>query len=445
MACSETSSQTDDSSSSNQGGSMSETQGGMAGGTLNQGGTNDDPMMEGGMMESNVCTAPANPPCDGQVDPPPPLNEHVAVYDDSHQMMIIFGGNTAVPENCGYPAYTGEGVTWLFYDYDQPTECGAWVKLEDNQPPGRARHSGTLGEGKMWIFGGRVRSGTSGPYSTFNDLWAFDVNTRTWEEITFTGPAPAPRYNTSLTYDPVRRALWVFAGNGASDALGPASLRDLWKFDIETRTWTEINPPSAIISRMWHSATFDSKRDRLVFYGGADNGAFFDDASYFSDLIYYWPGEDRWNQDNPEVSPDGRFWGRMVYMSDQDQYLLFGGHDDQNLGNRNDSWVFDPQTSTWIVADGEDTYNRPPNGFCDFPADFTNVDRSLPERRNAHTLVWSDQCGKALLFGGKTDCGAINDVWRFDTSGWTNLELATAGESCMRWRSNPDNCANMCF
>jgi hypothetical protein len=50
-----------------------------------------------------------------------------------------------------------------------------------------------------------------------------------------------------------------------------------------------------------------------------------------------------------------------------------------------------------------------------------------------------------LLFGGKTDCGAVNDMWRYDAEAWTNLELATAGEACHRWRSNPDNCVNMCF
>ena len=129
-----------------------------------------------------------------------------------------------------------------------------------------------------------------------------------------------------------------------------------------------------------------------------------------------------------------------------DEYLLFGGHDDQTLGNRNDSWSFNPTTNTWTALTGEDTFNRPANGFCDFPPDFTIVDRTLPERRNAHSFSWSNSCDRGLMFGGKTDCGAINDIWSYSAEqGWVNKELATEGEVCRRWRSNPDNCANMCF
>ena len=197
---------------------------------------------------------------------------------------------------------------------------------------------------------------------------------------------------------------------------------------------------------MWHQAVFDTERDRLVFFGGADESAFFDDAQYFNDLVFYSPESDSWGRAESELAPDGRFWSQMVYRPLDDSYLIFGGHDDQLLGNRNDTWSFNPTSGVWTALTGEDTYNRPANGFCDFPADFTIVDRSLPERRNAHTFSWSPMCDRGLMFGGKTDCGAINDVWSYTSdAGWVSGELATEGEVCHRWRSNPDNCANMCF
>jgi len=397
--------------------------------------------------QTDPCVAPSEPSCDGQFDPPPPINEHGAAYADGHQMLVVFGGNTAVPENCGFPAYTGEGTTWLFYDYELPTECGPWVKLEQGNPPGRARHSMTWGGGYVWLFGGRVRAGSSGPYTLFNDLWRFDPNTRQWEEVTVSGPKPSPRYNTSLTYDPVRGALWVFAGNISANALTPDADKDLWRFDIESATWTQMSAHPGVKDRMWHSALFDPTRDRIVFYGGADETAFFDDAEYFKDFLYYWPEGNRWDQDLFTIgdAPQGRFWSQITYNASNDSYFLFGGHDDAQLGNRNDTWVFSPEAEVWTQVGGEDTYNRPANGFCDFPADFTIVDRASPERRNAHTLSWSNTCNRGLLFGGKTDCGAVNDVWRYDGEVWTNMELATEGEACHRWRSNPDNCANMCF
>jgi hypothetical protein len=364
-------------------------------------------------------------------------------------MLVVFGGNTALPESCGFPAYTGEGVTWLYYDYARPDGCGEgpWARLDAGNPPGRARHSADFGEGAVWVFGGRVRPGASGPYTLFNDLWRFDPEARAWEEVEARGPRPSPRYNASLTYDPVRRALWVFGGNVAANALAPDAARDLWRFDVASSTWTEVPTPAAVTDRMWHAALFDPARDRLVFFGGADEGAFADDASYRNDLLYYWPAEDRWNQDRfaDGAAPQGRFWSQVAYWAARDAYVVFGGHDDQTLGNRNDTWLYDPSAKGWRQLGGEDTFQRPASGFCDFPPDFARVDRAAPERRNAHTLSWSPACDRGLLFGGKTDCGAVNDVWRLEEGAWVNLELATEGEACLRWRSNPENCANMCF
>ena len=208
--------------------------------------------------------------CDGQLDPPPPMNEHAAVYAEGHQMMILFGGNTSVPENCGFPAYSGESVTWLYYDFERPEDCGPWVRIEGNGPPGRARHSATYAQDRMWIFGGRVRPGISGAYTLFNDLWTFDPITRTWSEVNVEGPRPEPRYNSSLTYDPVRNALWVFGGNSATNALNPNTLGDLWRFDITTSEWTQVETPPAVRKRMWHATLYDLQRDRLVIFGGAD-------------------------------------------------------------------------------------------------------------------------------------------------------------------------------
>lgn len=452
-ACNEEPQPTSDQSagmeSGHEAGMHTDSQGGSEGGSMMGGSMagNDSPMA-GATTQTDPCAPPSEPACDGQTDSPPPINEHGAAYADGHQMLVIFGGNTAVPENCGFPAYTGEATTWLFYDYELPAECGHWVKLEQGNPPGRARHSMTWGEGYVWLFGGRVRAGDSGPYTLFNDLWRFDPNTRIWEEVMVTGEKPSPRYNSSLTYDPVRQALWVFAGNIASNALNPDAEKDLWRFDLTTSTWRKMDPHPGVTDRMWHSALFDPIRDRLVFFGGGDETAFFDNAVYLNDFLYYYPAEDRWNRDqfiDEPIAPQGRFWSQITYTPSTDRYFLFGGHDDAALGNRNDTWIYDPETKSWTQIGGEDTFNAPANGFCDFPPDFTIVDREAPERRNAHTLSWSNSCERGLLFGGKTDCGAVNDVWRYDTMSWTNMELASAGEACHRWRPNPDNCANMCF
>jgi N-acetylneuraminic acid mutarotase len=414
----------------------------------------DSPCEAGEVCEQATCVAPdacARPPlenCDASDDAqPPPMNEHVAGYDDERQMMIIFGGNTATPENCGFPAYTFMARTWIFYDFD--TGCGHWVEVEGNQPPGRSRHAGAFGGGYFWVHGGRFRAGPSGRYEVKDDLWRFDPQTRTWEEVVPMGAVPAGRFNHTLVWDSTHNELLLYAGNTSGSGVAPAPQADVWAYNVENNAWREIAIGGNNLSaRMWQEAFWDAQRERMIVFGGGDASAFNDNARYFNEVYAFDPVEGRWSQmhnGRNGDAPDGRFWSRMVHDTQNDLYVMFAGHDDQALGNANDTWTFDPNTREWTAAAGADAFNRPANGFCDFPADFTTVAPGTPERRNAHTMVYSQTCGHAITFGGKTDCGAVNDVWRFGADGWSNPVMASEGEACLRWRSNPDNCANMCF
>ena len=173
---------------------------------------------------------------------------------------------------------------------------------------------------------------------------------------------------------------------------------------------------------------------------------FSNNARYFSDLLALNLETGAWTTlaNGSTARMQGRFWAGLVHDTVHDHYVVFGGHDDQTLGNRNDLYLYDPTRDRWLREAEGDTFNKPANGPCDFPIDFVNVEAALPERRNAHSFVWSD-CGHAVLFGGKTDCGAINDVWRYDGQTWTEALPADEGEACLRFRNNPDNCQNLCF
>ena len=51
--------------------------------------------------------------------------------------------------------------------------------------------------------------------------------------------------------------------------------------------------------------------------------------------------------------------------------------------------------------------------------------------------------GEMLIFGGKTDCGLVNDVWSYTLgSGWSELSPATSGQACLRANQN---CSSLCF
>jgi hypothetical protein len=100
---------------------------------------------------------------------------------------------------------------------------------------------------------------------------------------------------------------------------------------------------------------------------------------------------------------------------------------------------------TWDLLHRGDTFQTPIPVFCQPTADFASVDLASPERRSSH--AWVSACDHALTFGGKTDCGAIDDVWAFDyASGtWENPVPATLGEVCLRYQNgDPTFCAGLC-
>ena len=295
------------------------------------------------------------------------------------------------------------------------------------------------------MFGGRWRAdgATSGTYDMFGDLWRFDPVARTWTRSQATGPSP--RANATLVWDSTRERLVLFGGNMSASGASIVPLDDVWFYSPADDAWTQAATGAGPAARLAAAGLYDAARDQLVVFGGFDTLAFEGDVSYFDDVWALDLESLAWQRLGRGVGPDGRFGAAWVHDTTLDSYVLFGGHDDQVLGNRNDTWVFVPSSNAWAIVGLGDAFNAPQIGFCEFPPDFTTVDRAFPERRNYHTMVWSQTCGRGLVFGGKTDCGASNDVWTYRDEAWQNAVAATSGEVCARFRSNIDNCANLCF
>ena len=399
-----------------------------------------------GSLDTSEPPAPECPPVTGAR--PSRRSEHAGVYDPLADRVIFYGGSFAIPENCSFAvAHTFETEIW---SYD--VACDHWSEIvtAGAGPGGRNRHMTAYDSARhrMLLFGGRHRAGTSGPYTLYGDVWALDLETETWSEVVTSGIGPSGRVSGSLVYDATRDRLLLFGGNQEASGMSYDALNDLWEFDLVTGAWkvlqTSGTKPTA---RLFTAALWDDARQWMVIFGGADNGAFFDTAEYFNDLyaVDFSAPVPTWQSLNaPGVSlPDGRFWSSMVHDAPRDRYVMFGGHDALSMGNRNDLWAFYPASWAWLELDEADTWNKPANGFCDFPPDFTNVDFDAPERRNAALFVAGGDA--AWLMGGKTDCGASDDLVRLDleTDTWEDVTAATVGVSCIR--KGGLNCNDLCF
>ncbi|KAF1335381.1 Dynein heavy chain, partial [Globisporangium splendens] len=146
------------------------------------------------------------PSANGPEDLPPPRWRHSAVLHD--KKIVVFGGFSAEKRMNDLWIFNTELCVW-----EQKHPQGLWEGL----PQCRGAHSATLVEDKMYVFGGYGGNGYG--RTDFNDLHALDLTTFRWEEIQTEGEKPEPRsgHQTCLQF------------------------QDIFAFDLSTRTWSMLN------------------------------------------------------------------------------------------------------------------------------------------------------------------------------------------------------------
>ena len=375
----------------------------------------------------------------------PALAEMMGVFDEQRRRIVFFGGDDVLPVNCTTaPHAVGR---YELYSYD--TVCAAFrEEMESDGPRGRARGMAVydLVGDRMIIFGGRSRARETGEYRNYDDVWALDLGTMEWTELEGSTRGPLARSNPAGGFNRTTRELVVFGGNTSRSGLQFSPRNDVWAFDTINLTWRQIESPGTKPSaRLFHAAVVDDINERLFIYGGGDAGAW--QGPFLGDLWMMDLATGAWERlaEKTDEGPAGRIWSSITYDVSSDRIILFGGHDDGAVGNNNDTWMFDMATREWTALVAPETVNEPALGFCNFPRDFTEPNLEVPDRRSAHLASLDTQRGEWVIFGGKTDCGIINDVWVYDLArdAWLLRQPSTVGEACNRGE-NPDMCVSMC-
>lgn len=382
-------------------------------------------------------TADAGPTVDCStrpVDAPSTRSELGGFWDQASQRLIVYGGNLAVATACSVPNPSLTFEMWAFYP-----DCATWELLAPATDPGaRARFGGALDTTRnRWvIFGGRTRPGSS--YRNMNDTWAYDVAAGTWSELPTTGDTPTAVSSPAVAYDAQTDSLWVFGGNSSTSGLTLTGTNRFFRLSLADNVWTEITAPDAPSPRLYHSAAVVGRE--LVVFGGTPTF----DGPFMRDAHAYHLDNGSWRLVSNNSGPDNRFGAEVFPDAVGGRLLVFGGHDDAAQGNRNDLWALQVATGTWTnLLAGDQLSNTGNISQCEFPADFTTVEAASPERR--YSFVHTESAGAGYIFGGKTDCGAVNDVWKLDVAAgaWTLLRPSSGGEGCLR--SGNLNCTTLCF
>lgn len=369
---------------------------------------------------------------------PSKRSDIAAVADPSTGIAVIFGGDDGpIVNQIPSPAYRAD--TWIF-------DPGVgWSEVPVTGPSARGRYAVAHDPdaGRMLLFGGRFRvAGGSGNYTLHDDLWAFDYEARTWTEVDAGGGGPAPRYFPAAAYSPTSGALVVWGGDTNPSALTITPSSEVWSWNGSA--WTQATPTGQAPSpRLFVGYTHDSQRDRLVVFGG-QVGDFVSPG--LNDLYALDLGTFVWSRlhDGSGTAPAGRFSAAMTYDPVGDRYLIVGGHADPGVAN--DVWAFDPVGGQWSPVAGGDSFTGNPLGCMgndrEIPQDYVTQDLSAPERRSTPMFTWLDEA--AWLFGGESDCSDhLDDTWKLSANGsWSELIEARTGESCAR---SGDDCACLCL
>lgn len=362
--------------------------------------------------------------------------------DPSARRFVVHGGDVAVPL-CGQPPTPKwSNETWVL-----DVACGTWrsVPAGDASPGPRSRHAMISDDARnrAILFGGRYRTGSSGAYTLYDDVWAFDFASETWSKIATTGKGPSARSNATVVVDGDK--LVVFGGNTSTDGLSFAPQNDAYVLDLKTNEWSAVAAGGTKPApRLFHTMAVDRQSHVAYVYGGGDEQAF--TGPFLKDLWALDLGAGTWREIKTSGdAPVPRIHAGMTFDATDKMLVVFGGHDDGKLGNQNDVHRIDPASGspTWARAGGGDVFNKGATGTCDFPPDFTKVDKSAPERRSAFAFgARSDGRGFVAAFG-KSDCGVVADAWWWSEGPQTFKALREnpIGLSCVRYSTT---CTALC-
>ncbi|CAG9332589.1 unnamed protein product [Blepharisma stoltei] len=328
----------------------------------------------------------------------------------------VFGGlNTTTVDNSLY-LLNGTTMTWK-----KMPNHGA-------DPPISESADITYYQEKIYLWGGINR--LSGNSQNTN-LYIYDMNSESWSEINIVGDKPEGRFRHEIDiYD---KYLYIFPGYGAEKGW---PVLNVWRINlVSLSSWEKLHTVNSSIANGCGAAVLANS----IFYsfGGVSSDDVLTNSLVSIDLQYF-PLE--WKQLSPHmISPSGRMYHSFHLL--HDSLWVFGGiNEDQAL--LNDLWKFDTTTETWskINSNGDIPSARYMHASCsvqdlvllfggidvsgflnDFYSysDFSNSWQVVTLSNSDRPMARAGACITfggfyAILFGGQSFSGVLNDLWAFD-------------------------------
>lgn len=217
------------------------------------------------------------------------------------------------------------------------------------------------------------------------EIWGW--NGKQWQFIPSSGPPV--RELSSAAYDTRRNRVVLYGGMGLTNRENRYG--DTWEWN--GKTWHQMTDNS-VGTRDHHAMAYDEARGRTVMFGGNKAG------DHLENDTWEWDGK-QWARVATE-GPGGRAHFAMVYDSKHKLVVLFGGLS-EGYKKHNDTWAWDGKA--WQKLSGEG-----------------------PPQRTHHRMAFDSRSGEIVLFGGLKagiPTQALADTWVWDGQRWK--EVTTTG------------------
>jgi hypothetical protein len=371
--------------------------------------------------------------------PPAPRTGASAIYDSSHDRLIVFGGGN------GGSQYN---QVWQLSLAGTPV----WTLLTPSgtPPAPRSYHMAVFDaeRQRMILFGGYSYNGTS-----FGDTWELSLSgAPAWSAMSF-AISPSARFRAGMAMDPGRDRLILYGGWGGINR------SDTWTLSLEgTPQWTPITTTHLPPGRSEVSLAYDAANDRMVSFGG-NNGQPQSDTWI---LLLSGAGAPDWMNAASSDPPSPRYGHSSIYDPVAERVVIFGGFTAPNSGwgeHSRQSWALNDGPNAWTLLNdpGElpslrarnHTVVRDPiaNRFISFGGErpqgpqgwlsnqlhsFDTVTNQWvpisaqgpsPTPRYAHRAVWDHIRDRMLVFGG-WDSAYLGELWEYrrrPIPAWTQL------------------------
>ncbi|HWL92734.1 MAG TPA: kelch repeat-containing protein, partial [Phycisphaerae bacterium] len=211
------------------------------------------------------------------------------------------------------------------------------------------------------------------------DTWEW--NGTNWSEKFITGTSPPARHSHAMAYDSEREVIVLYGGADINNNI----FGDTWEWD--GTDWSEKSPASRPSPLTGHAMAYDSARGVTVLFAGIG------DNVPANNQTWEWDGTN-WSLKTTANSPSPRAAHAMAYDSARGVVVLFGGGSGE------------PESAETWEWDGTNWTNRAPTG-------------DVPAGRSEHQMIFDSPRGLTVLFGGRVDNSPNGEPWRWNGTNWS--------------------------